>query len=330
MQQKKKYKTTQVQGTGLVTEERGTAHVNDAGRTRPEEFELNLSDFALFLSVMKVKEAYTDVLSIILNEPELKLKEVRVEEVILNRSGKRAIRLDAWAQDVYDRQFDMEMQNDASGDDVRRRSRFYQSLIDTPILKSGKKTRYKHLPSTVIIFITQEDIFKRDRAMYTFREQCAEDADLLLEDGATKIFLNMTSKNGRQELVSMLQYMKHTTLTNPDIAVMDERILDLDRVVEEVKKSEEWEVVKMGILEIGLERGMQRGMELGIEQGMELGIEKGIEQGTRQTLVRNVDLAIRNFGLSLQEVCDGLGVTVEEYKDAKSKLALSNLPPDSI
>lgn len=120
----------------------------------------------------------------------------------------------------------------------------------------------------------------------------------------------------------MQQKKKYTTLTNPDIVVMDERILDLDRVVKEVKKSEEWEVVKMGILEIGLERGMQRGMELGIE--------KGIEQGSRQTLVRNVDLAIRNFGLSLQEVCDGLGVTVEEYKDAKSKLALSNLPPDSI
>lgn len=342
MQQKKKHETAQVQGTGSVMVGYGTENVNDAGKKLPEELELNLSDFALFLSVMKVKEAYTDVLSIILDEPDLKLKEVKVEEVILNRSGKRAIRLDAWAQDIYDRQFDMEMQNDTSGDDVRRRSRFYQSLIDTPILKSGKKTRYKHLPSTVIIFITQEDIFRRDRVMYTFREQCEEEADLLLKDGATKIFLNMTSRNGRQELVSMLQYMKHTTLTNPDIAVMDERILDLDRVVEEVKKSEEWEVVKMGILEIGLERGMQRGMELGIEKGIEKGmaqgrelgmaqgIEQGIEQGSRQTLVRNVDLAIRNFGLSLQEVCDGLGVTVEEYKDAKSKLALSNLPPDPI
>lgn len=329
-QNQKDRKASSKMNTGYVESTQGSQSDNENRKIFPEGYEINLSDFALFLSVMKVKEAYTDVLSIILDEPDLKLKEVKAEQVILNRSGKRAIRLDAWAQDIYDRQFDMEMQNDASGDDVRRRSRFYQSLIDTPILKSGKKTRYKHLPSTVIIFITQEDIFKRDRAMYTFREQCAEDADLLLEDGATKIFLNMTSKNGRQELVSMLQYMKHTTLTNPDIAVMDERILDLDRIVEEVKKSEEWEVVKMGILEIGLERGMQRGMELGIEQGMELGIEKGIEQGTRQTLVRNVDLAIRNFGLSLQEVCDGLGVTVEEYKDAKSKLALSNLPPDSI
>lgn len=34
----------------------------------PEDFPLNLSDFALFLSVMKVKEAYENVLSIVLDE----------------------------------------------------------------------------------------------------------------------------------------------------------------------------------------------------------------------------------------------------------------------
>ena len=61
----------------------------------PEDYEFNLSDFALFLSVMKVKEAYEDVLSIILDESDLKLKEVKAEQVVLNKSGKRAIRLDA-------------------------------------------------------------------------------------------------------------------------------------------------------------------------------------------------------------------------------------------
>lgn len=105
--------------------------------TLPEGYQVNLSDFALFLSVMKVRQAYEAVLSIILDEPELKLKEVKVEQVILNQSGKRAIRLDAWAQDESDRQFDMEMQNDTGSDDIRKRSRFYQSMIDTPILKAG-------------------------------------------------------------------------------------------------------------------------------------------------------------------------------------------------
>ena len=61
----------------------------------PENYQFNLSDFALFLSVMKVKEAYENVLSIILNEPDLRLREVKAEQVVLNKSGKRAIRLDA-------------------------------------------------------------------------------------------------------------------------------------------------------------------------------------------------------------------------------------------
>ena len=243
----------------------------------PEDYRLNLSDFALFLSVMKVKEAYEDVLSIILDEPDLQLKEIKVEQVVLNKSGKRAIRLDAWAQDVKSRQFDMEMQNDTDGDDVRKRARYYQSLLDTPVLKSGKATRYKHLPSTVIIFITQEDIFGRDRAMYTFRERCEEEPELMLDDGTSKIFLNMTSRKGRPELVSLLQYMKHTTLDNRDIIVRDERILNLDRIVNEVMQTEEWEAVKMNILEIGMAQGMERGMETGLQKGIQRGEERLVQ-----------------------------------------------------
>lgn len=263
----------------------------------PEDYQLNLSDFALFLSVMKVKQAYEDVLSIILDELDLKLKEVKAEQVILNKSGKRAIRLDAWALDERDRQFDMEMQNDTRGDDVRKRSRFYQSMIDTPLMKSGKETRYKQLPSTVIIFITQDDIFGRNLAMYTFRERCEEIPELSLEDGTSKIFLNMTSGNGRPELVSLLQYMKNSTLDNSDIIVKDERILDLDRIVGEVKQSEEWEAVEMNILEIG--------------------IEQGIERGKEQNLIKNIESAMKNFCIDLQQACEGLGSSVEEYERAK-------------
>ncbi|MDE6700440.1 MAG: hypothetical protein K2K10_05425, partial [Acetatifactor sp.] len=104
-----------------------------------------------------------------------------------------------------------------------------------------------------------------------------------LEDGTRKIFVNMTSRNGRPDLVSLLQYMKNTTLDNPDILVKDERILDLDRIVGEVKQSEEWEAVKMNILEIGLEQGIERGMAQGIEQGIEQGMEQGMVRGVIET-----------------------------------------------
>ena len=102
----------------------------------------------------------------------------------------------------------------------------------------------------------------------------------------------MSCFNGREELVSLLQYMKNTTLGNPDIIVKDKRIEELDRIVKEVKQSEEWEAVKMNILEIGLKQG--------IEQGM-------------------AKSAMKNFGIDLQRACEGLGTTVEEYEQAKEK-----------
>lgn len=220
----------------------------------PEGYAFNLSDFALFLAVMKNRKAYENTLSIILDEPDIKMEEVKVEQVILNRYGKRAIRLDAWGKTVDNRQINMEMENNMH-DDVKKRSRYYQGLLDSPVLKAGKSTKYKELPSTVIIFITKDDIFGKDLAKYTFTEQCEEITGLHLEDGTTKIFLNMASKNGSKEVISLLQYMKDTRLDNPEIKVKDERLIELDRIVSEVKESEEWEAVEMNILEVGISNG---------------------------------------------------------------------------
>lgn len=151
--------------------------------------------------------------------------------------------------------------------------------MDSPILKSGKETKYKYLPSTVIIFITQDDIFGKDVAKYTFSEQCEEISGLKLDDGTKKIFLNMTSKNGTPELVSMLQYIKDTRIDNPEIQVTDERILELDHIVTEVKSSEEWEAVQMNILEIGIEKGTQIGIERGLQQKLKELVRKKVDKG---------------------------------------------------
>lgn len=225
----------------------------------PAGYAFNLSDFALFLSVMKNKTAYECTLSIILDEPDVKMEEVKVEQVILNHYGKRAIRLDAWGKTTDDRQINMEMQNDSDTDFLPKRSRYYQGLLDSPLLKSGKRTKYKELPSSIIIFITQDDIFGKDIAKYTFTEQCEEIKGLHLEDGTTKIFLNMTSKNGSKELISLLQYMKDTRLDNPNIETEDERLIKLNEIVSEVKESEEWEAVQMNILEVGIQKGLEQG-----------------------------------------------------------------------
>lgn len=79
------------------------------------------------------------------------------------------------------------------------------------------------------------------------------------------------SKNGSKELVSLLQYMKNTTLDNSEILIKDKRIVELDSIVAEVRESEEWEESSMTILEIG----MAKGEEIGMAKGEEIGMTKG-------------------------------------------------------
>jgi len=47
------------------------------------------------------------------------MEEVKVVQVILNRYGKRAIRLDTWGKTVDNRQINMEMENNMH-DDVKK------------------------------------------------------------------------------------------------------------------------------------------------------------------------------------------------------------------
>ena len=278
------------------------------GSLLPEDMEFNLSDFALFLSVMKNQEAHRCILSIIMGEPDLELVGIHVEEVVLNRSGKRAIRLDAAAVDTKKRRYSTEMQNDTRQDDIRKRSRYYQSLLDTPLLKSGRETRYRHLPPSVVTFITQEDIFGKDLAKYTFTEQCEEVPGLHLEDGTMKLFLNMTSKNGDPVLVSLLQYMKQTSIDNPEIQVKDERIVALDAVVQEVKQSEEWEAVKMSILSIGIEKGQKEGVQRFLQNATLKKLKKGMDIPQIAKELETDESVIREIiaGLKLDKDAKGL------------------------
>lgn len=272
-----------------------------------EKLEVNISDAFMFLSVMKVKSAHEDILSIIMEEPGLKLKEIHVEDVVLNDLGSRSIRLDSSAVDMRGRHFGTDMQNDTEHDDVRRRVRYYQSLLDAPLLKSGRKTRYKNLPSTVVIFITQEDIFKQDQAKYVFIEQCKTVPGLKLGDGTTKIFLNMTSKNGEPVLVSLLQYMKDSRLDNPEILVADERIKRLDALIREIKQSEEWEEKRMSILSVG----MKKGEEVGMARGMAKGMARGLAKAQLTKKVFKLSIA----GKSTQEIAGELNISVEEVEE---------------
>lgn len=71
-------------------------------------------------------------------------------------------------------------------DDLQKRSRYYQALMDTSLLEPGI-ANYNLLNDSYIIMITTFDLFGGGKYKYTFLPQCQESPEIRLKDGATRI-----------------------------------------------------------------------------------------------------------------------------------------------
>ncbi len=63
---------------------------------------------------------------------------------------------------------------------------------------------------------------------------------------------------------------------------------------------------------------LEDGMKAGYDKGKAEGFLDGELKGSAKTLVNNVEAAMKNFHISLEEACTGLGTTIEKYEKAKT------------
>ena len=175
--------------------------------------DLNLLDRFLFSQAADDPDTMRDMLDIILGrEVVLKLlphteKEQRTHPL------NRYVRLDVWAMDEEERIYNTEVQKEDTGN-LPKRSRFYQALIDSNLLKPGE-VGFQRLNPVYIILICPFDLFGYGWLYrYTFQMQCKEVPELSLQDDAVRIFLNTRGQHTEgvpQELIELLRYMEHTT-----------------------------------------------------------------------------------------------------------------------
>ena len=89
------------------------------------------------------------LIELILNIRVKEIKYPEREKVIENRTDSKGIRLDVYVEDNQNRSFDLEMQI-ADSDNIAKRMRYYQGLIDGDKLKRGQ--HYSALGESFIIF----------------------------------------------------------------------------------------------------------------------------------------------------------------------------------
>ena len=162
----------------------------------------------IFSKTMEVApELCRQLLEMILEVKIAKISFPEREKVVEERTDSKGIRLDVYVEDNSNRSFDVEMQI-ADTDNLAKRMRYYQGLIDLDKLKHGQ--HYSELGESYIIFICTFDKFGRGRHKYTFRETCVEDSAVKFNDGATKIFLSTkgTVDDVSDEVKKFLSYVE--------------------------------------------------------------------------------------------------------------------------
>lgn len=205
-------------------------------------WELNLADDFMFHVVADDLECCRIILELSLG---IRIKNIRWKEnqkAIYNLPDKRGIRLDFYVEIEDGEIIDVEMQKRNRGH-IPKRTRFYQSLIDAPLLKSGEES-FDGLKRSCIVVICGFDLFGLGKYRYTFTNRCKEVPDLELGDESTKIILNTKGRNDTEvekPLADFLRYVESSKAKNLS-EDCDKRLRRLHDVIESIKANSEMEV----------------------------------------------------------------------------------------
>lgn len=167
------------------------------------------------------------------------------QKVIRNLPGNRGIRMDFYVEDDRGRVFDVEMQKRNEGN-IPKRTRFYQALVDAPMLKSGERG-FDSLKPAYIVVICGFDLYGYGLYRYTFDNRCKEIPDLVMGDECSKIILNTKGESEAgvdRALIDFLHYVEKSSEENvPEDC--DERLKHLHKKIHQIKMSEEMGVSYM-------------------------------------------------------------------------------------
>ena len=225
------------------------------------------------------------LLHILLENPNLRVVEVKVQYTIKNLQG-RSVRLDIFAVDSTGKRYNIEIQRDDRGAGVKR-ARFNSSLVDANILLAGDNP--DDLPENYVIFITEHDVLGGDKPIYHI-DRTIQETGSLFGDGSHILYVNGSWRD--ESPVGKL--MHDFSCTDPDdmnYALLADRV----RYFKEDKE------------------GVQAMCKIFEDYGKEL---------TKETLLSHLRTIMETMHLTVEEAMDALRVPDEERADVRNEIAL--------
>lgn len=198
--------------------------------------ELTIRDSFMFGKICSKPENRKLILDSLL-QIDFQEKTGEIEKQIREYRDAKYVRLDLLAKDESDTIYNAEMQNKSANGNTQKelpkRSRYYQSIIDTTTLRAGES--YLNLPESFIIFICTYDPFGEGLPIYSFDTKCNESNVVKYEDLAHKIFFNTTA-----DLTGLPISMKNMLIYINNGVANDTATKTLDSEIYDARLKEEW------------------------------------------------------------------------------------------
>lgn len=271
---------------------------------------LNLMDDFLFDAVTVDLEVCKIIIELSLDITIRSIAWKEGQKVIHNLPGSRGIRMDFYVEDDLGQVFDVEMQKRNEGN-IPKRTRFYQALIDAPMLKSGERG-FDGLKPAYIVVICGFALFGYGLYRYTFDNRCKEIPDLVMGDECQKIIFNTKGKDERgvdKPLIDFLHYVEKSSEESvPEDC--DKRLKHLHKKIHQIKLSEEIGVSYMKM-----------------EERDRLIRDEGLRKGRAEGDARLVSI-IRKKASRGMEASEIAGWLEMESREVERTLELININPD--
>ena len=257
--------------------------------------ELTFTDDGIFQAVLRNPDVCIELVERLLHVHVKKVEYPELEKQIAPFYTTKGVRLDVYLKDE-DKIIDVEMQS-YQMEALGKRTRYYQSMIDMDSLMKGED--YPDLKDSYILFICKDDPFKTSDGehynlpCYTFKNTCAENSDVKLNDNSLKVIYNASAYKdvSDRKIRDLLQFV----CTNEP--GKDGFTARLSSLVEELKENEKFrsDYAAMNLHDRDITRAAKR-------EGAE---QKAIEAA--QNLLReniSPETIARCTGLSLEKVLE--------------------------
>lgn len=230
------------------------------------------------------------VLRIITNKDDLVLTKQETQYDMERLLGARSVCLDVLAVDSEGRKYNLEIQRSDNGA-APKRARYHSSAMDIEFLNASED--FDMLLVTYVIFITENDVFKKGRPIYSFTRMNEETGEPFGDDEHI-IFVNGAYQNTDDN--SDLAKLIHDFKCNKADEMYIEQLAEKTRYCKENTK------------------GVSNMCRI-----MEEAIEEAVEETTLKISCRNAVKMLKRGNLSVEDIAKDFELPLETVRELAEK-----------